>query len=312
MFCVPLKIFQFSYFTRCFSFVFIEHCRHFDDFIITTKTFPASSKQMSTIPILDNHSLVPNEPSALALILITWFRSVCLSIFESIWPTVFRYRFTMKASSFRLFSKSSSVTSVKTSVCLLQQVGCTGGCKFIKSTIFLLRNVPFQLNAMARTNILFISKYSPFFGVIAVLSDFLVSHAVVVQENCLTLRSETLAEGFSTISSCPPQFLQPETVFSASFAAHQSKWLWKSSDVSSQFQGCFQSHFSLRIYPDYYHYFHQNSIYIIPLLRTFLTNHLDCSKSLQQTFLRAFFFSLSKGTFLTLLAAFRFLPTIIF
>ena len=54
------------------------------------------------------------------------------------------------------------------------------------------------------------------------LSDLLVSHAVVVQENCHTLPSETLAEGFSTISSCPPQFLQPETVFSSSFAAHQS------------------------------------------------------------------------------------------
>ena len=136
MFCVPLKIFQFSYFTRCFSFVFIEHCRHFDDFIITTKTFPVSSKEMSTIPTLDNHPLVPNEPSALALILITWFRSVCLSIFESIWPTVFRYRFTMKASSFRLFSKGSSVTSVKTSVCLLQQVGCTGGCNSSKVLFF--------------------------------------------------------------------------------------------------------------------------------------------------------------------------------
>ena len=72
---------------------------------------------------------------------------------------------------------------------------------------------PFPIERMARTNILFISKYRSFFRAIAVLSDLLVSHAVVVQENCHTLPTETLGEVFSTISSCPPQFLQTANVF---------------------------------------------------------------------------------------------------
>ena len=176
--------------------------------------FPVSSKQISMIPSLDDHPVVPHEPSTVARILMTWFRSVCSSIFESIWPTVCRYLFTLKASCFMLFPRNSSVTSVKIFVCLLHQVGRTGGCKFIKLGIFFATECPFQIKRMAKTNILFIAKYRPFFGAIAVPRDLLVSHAVVVQQNCHTLPREILAEAFSTISSCSPQFLQTANVFS--------------------------------------------------------------------------------------------------
>ena len=47
-----------------------------------------------------------------------------------------RYRFTSKASSFGLFSRKSSVTSVKISVCLFQQVECAWGYKFINLNFF--------------------------------------------------------------------------------------------------------------------------------------------------------------------------------
>ena len=149
-----------------FSFAFNKHCQHFDDFIITSETFLVSSKQTSMIPSLDYHPLVPHEPSMLVLILITWFRNYCLSIFTSIWPTVCRYRFTLKTSSFRLFSRSFSVTSVKTFVYLLQRVGCTGGCKLIKLSIFFAVECPFPVECITKTNILFISKYCLFFGLL--------------------------------------------------------------------------------------------------------------------------------------------------
>ena len=155
---------------------------------------------------------------------------------------------------------------------------------------------------MARTNILFISKYRSFFGAIAVLSDLLVSHAVVVQENCHTLPTETLGEVFSTISSCPPQFLQTANVFRI-FYTKSVEMIVKGSfskSVSSEDISRLLSLLSSEL-----HFYNPPSAYF--------SNQLSCSsKSLHQTFLRAFFSRYQNGTFVTLLAAFHFLPIVNF
>ena len=60
-----------------------------------------------------------------------------------------------------------------------------------------------------------------------------------------------------------------------------------------------------------YRAIHQNSIYMISLLRTFVTNHLEPIKRLHQIF-KKISFSLPCRSFLTLLAAFCFLTIINF
>ena len=136
------------------------------------------------------------------------------------------------------------------------------------------------------------------------LSDLLVSHAVVVQENCHTLPTETFGEVFSTISSCSPQFLQTANVFR----------IFHSKSVEMIVKGSFSKSVSsedisrlLSLMSSELHFYNPPSAYF--------SNQLscpDCSKSLHQTFLRAFFSRYQNGTFVALLAAFHFLPIVNF
>ena len=129
MFSVPLKIFQFMSFSRHFFTM-----STFWWFCYYSYNFPGLFKT----DVNDSIAWWPLPSSPWTIYPCTYFNNLIPKhLFINIWVDLTnRYHFMLTPFSFRLFSRSSSITSVKTLVCLLQEVGCTGRCKFIKRSIF--------------------------------------------------------------------------------------------------------------------------------------------------------------------------------
>ena len=64
-----------------------------ENFLMTSKTFPVGSKHASTIPVLDNQPRVFQGPSNLALISALWSLSSFSVIFS--WPVLHRYNYQL-------------------------------------------------------------------------------------------------------------------------------------------------------------------------------------------------------------------------
>ena len=210
-----------------------------------------------------------------------------------------RYRFTLKASSFGLFSRNSSVTSVKISVCLLQQVECAGSYKFINLSIFFTTKCPFPIERMAR--------YCRFFGPIAVFSDLLGITC------CSSTGKLPYLTNGNTCRSLFYNFKLSTAIFAnGKCVKYLLQQIIRNDCERSLCLVSVSGSFSESL-------FSEDRSRLLSLLSseihfTFWSNYPDSSKSLHQTFLRAFFSRYQNEMFVTLLtaAAFHFLPIVNF
>ena len=126
----------------CASYIlwFSWQILQWENFVMTSKTFPVGSKHASTISVLDNQPRVFQDPSKLALISTLWSLSSFSVIFS--WPILHRYNFALCASNFKFTSIIFSLHSEIASVWPLQLLALIDFSKYL--LLFWLQNSLFQ------------------------------------------------------------------------------------------------------------------------------------------------------------------------
>ena len=135
---------------------FSWHVLQWENFVMTSKTFPVGSKHASTIPVLDDQSRIFQDPSKLALTSTLWLLSSFSVIFS--FPVLHRYNFTLCASNFTCTSIIFAPHSEIASVWPLQLWALIGLSMFKILATFLGPVCPFLIDRNANTAARFISK----------------------------------------------------------------------------------------------------------------------------------------------------------
>ena len=120
-----------------------------ENFVMTSKTFPVDSKHASAIPVLDQQPRVFQDQSKLALISELWLLSSFSVIFS--WPVLHRYNFALCASNFKFTFTIFSLHSEIASVWPLQLWALIGLSMFKILATLLAPECPFPIDRNANT-----------------------------------------------------------------------------------------------------------------------------------------------------------------